>query len=272
MTDNDRSQALFGNPYVGWSPRPLKNGQPAPCYGQCNLNIGARKVGAALRRYPQIFMSPKSKDQILQKWDPVSKSLLNIYVHPPPPPPAAVSNVTITPIPPLYELAIINFDSTKPSDGQIDLYTNSSNMIEGAQFQTSIPYTSETSIPITQGTGGQFGVYYFAVVTPTGGLPVYSPIVYVPNVIQSVTLVQSGSDFIVNWTITTPRNVTLYLYRESSIGTGFSLYVYSAISASNTSQTYTGVAAPGYSYYVTIEDNTSPSIGIQSRDSDVLTL
>jgi hypothetical protein len=35
-------------------------------------------------------MGPKSKDQILQKWDPVSRTLVNIYIHPPPEPAAVV--------------------------------------------------------------------------------------------------------------------------------------------------------------------------------------
>jgi len=78
--DNDRRQGLFGNPYIGWSPRPAKNGQPPPCYGQCNLNIGVRKVGAAMRRLPQIYMGPKAKEQILQKWDPLSRSIVNIHI------------------------------------------------------------------------------------------------------------------------------------------------------------------------------------------------
>jgi hypothetical protein len=77
---------LPGNPYVFWSPRPAKNGQPPPCYGQCNINIGTRKVGAAMKRLPQIFMGPKSKEQILQKWDPVSRTIVNVR---PPRPDAA---------------------------------------------------------------------------------------------------------------------------------------------------------------------------------------
>lgn len=68
-----------GLPYVEWSPRPIKNGQPPTCIGQCNLNIGARKVGNALKRLPQIYLGPKVKEQILQKWDPVSKTLVNIH-------------------------------------------------------------------------------------------------------------------------------------------------------------------------------------------------
>lgn len=69
---------LFGRPYVLWNSRPAKNGQPPPCYGQCNINIGTRKVGAAMKRLPNIFMGPKSKDQILQKWDPVSRTIVNV--------------------------------------------------------------------------------------------------------------------------------------------------------------------------------------------------
>lgn len=67
-----------GLPYVGWVTRPDKNGQPPPCFGQCTLNIGARKVGAAMKRLPQLQYGDKAKEQILQKWDPVSKRLVTI--------------------------------------------------------------------------------------------------------------------------------------------------------------------------------------------------
>ena len=67
-----------GNPYVLWNSRPAKNGQPPPCYGQCNINIGTRKVGAAMKRLPQIHMGPKAKEQILQRWDPVSRTIVNV--------------------------------------------------------------------------------------------------------------------------------------------------------------------------------------------------
>ena len=88
---------LFGNPYVGWSPRPTKNGQPPFCgSGSCSTGIGYRKVGGFARRIPQIWSNPKVKEQIVQKWDPVSKRLVNVkcpcadgsvgYVPPTPPP------------------------------------------------------------------------------------------------------------------------------------------------------------------------------------------
>ena len=82
-----------GLPYNNWNPRPVKNGQPPQCMGQCNLNVGARKVGAAMKRLPQLYYGDNVKEQILQKWDPVSKRVVNIhtntikvYVEPPPPP------------------------------------------------------------------------------------------------------------------------------------------------------------------------------------------
>jgi len=67
-----------GLPYVGWGARPDKNGQPPPCNGQCTLNIGGRKVGAAMKRLPHLEYGPKAKDQILHQWDPVSKRLVTI--------------------------------------------------------------------------------------------------------------------------------------------------------------------------------------------------
>lgn len=92
---------LLGNPYVGWSPRPAKNGQPSICYGQCSLNLGGRKVGAAMKRLPQLEYGMKSKEQILQKWDPVSRSLVNIHFREPIP---ILSNLRLTITTPEYTL------------------------------------------------------------------------------------------------------------------------------------------------------------------------
>ena len=79
MSHNPSPPHLLGRRYVGWSPRPTKNGQPPPCYGQCNVNVGTRKVGIALKVLPRLQYGPKAKDQILQKWDPVSKTMLTIH-------------------------------------------------------------------------------------------------------------------------------------------------------------------------------------------------
>jgi hypothetical protein len=71
-----------GLPYVGWGARPEKNGQPASCFGQCNLNIGARKVGAAMKVYPNLRYGYKVKEQFFQKWDPVSKRIIDVHFPP----------------------------------------------------------------------------------------------------------------------------------------------------------------------------------------------
>jgi hypothetical protein len=77
--DRDQSQALFGNPYVGWSPRPPKNGQLPACGGPgCAFGVG-RKVGAAMKRLPQLYYNRKAKEEILEKWDPVSRRLVTIH-------------------------------------------------------------------------------------------------------------------------------------------------------------------------------------------------
>jgi hypothetical protein len=66
-----------GLPYNDNNPRPVKNGQPPPCnLPQCNATFAGRKVGAAMKRLPQLYYGDKVKDQILQKWDPVSKRLV----------------------------------------------------------------------------------------------------------------------------------------------------------------------------------------------------
>ena len=69
-----------GLPYNNNNPRPVKNGQPPPCnLPQCNATFAGRKVGAAMKRLPQLYYGDKVKEQILQKWDPVSKSMVNIH-------------------------------------------------------------------------------------------------------------------------------------------------------------------------------------------------
>ena len=184
------SKGLFGNPYVGWSPRPLKNGQPPPCYSQCNLNIGARKVGAALRRYPQIFMGPKSKDQILQKWDPVSKRLVNIYqreiIIPPVAPVAPVApertHITIDDINLSYQLDAgdgvfftYRLLSDKNDIVNVTLYRSDGTPIGSADPRNIIAGSTDfiDGIDINH-TIGLVGTLLYIVVTPTDGDPVVS--------------------------------------------------------------------------------------------------
>jgi hypothetical protein len=42
------------------------------------LNIGARKVGAAMKRLPQLYYGDKAKEQTFQRWDPISSRVVNI--------------------------------------------------------------------------------------------------------------------------------------------------------------------------------------------------
>lgn len=69
-----------GLPYNNWNPRPVKNGQPPPCnLPACIGTVAGRKVGAAMKRLPQLYYGPKAKEQILQKWDPTTQSMVNIH-------------------------------------------------------------------------------------------------------------------------------------------------------------------------------------------------
>jgi hypothetical protein len=179
------SKGLFGNPYIGWSPRPDKNGQPQACYGQCNLNIGARKVGAALRRYPQIFMNAKSKDQILQKWDPVSKRLVNIHQHEVVVPPVAPvaperTHVTIDAINlnyPSDEGDAVFFTYRLVSDKNdivnVALYRSNGTLIARAEPLNVVAGTTVDGIDINY-TDGDVGTSVYIVVSPTNGDPVVS--------------------------------------------------------------------------------------------------
>ena len=192
------SKGLFGNPYVGWSPRPLKNGQPPPCYSQCNLNIGARKVGAALRRYPQIFMGPKSKDQILQKWDPLSKRLVNIYqreiIIPPVVPER--THITIDDINLSYQIDsgdgvffTYRLLSDKNDIVNVTLYRSDGTPIGSADPRNIIAGSTDfiDGIDINY-TDGLIGTFLYIVVTPTDGDPVVSGQLVVEDRLTIVSL------------------------------------------------------------------------------------
>lgn len=70
-----------GLPYVLPGSRPKKNGQPPSCFGQCTLNVGSRKVGGGAHKIPLYWAGKKTKDEILDKWDPVSRTVVRYYIH-----------------------------------------------------------------------------------------------------------------------------------------------------------------------------------------------
>jgi len=70
-----------GLPYVLTGSRPAKNGQPAKCLSQCAPNVGIRKVGGGAHKIPLVWAGHKTKDEILDKWDPVSRTLVRYYIH-----------------------------------------------------------------------------------------------------------------------------------------------------------------------------------------------
>jgi len=97
---------MFGVPYVGWSPRPAKNGQP----NTCTTCIPARKFGGLARKIPLIWAGPKTKEQILEKWDPISKRLVKVKCE-----------CVVVPVK-TYEY-IYNYTDTEPvGPGQIYFY------------------------------------------------------------------------------------------------------------------------------------------------------
>ena len=70
-----------GLPYVLPGSRPKKNGQPPSCSGQCTPNVGSRKVGGGAHKIPLVWSHPKLKEEILDKWDPVSRTVVRYYIH-----------------------------------------------------------------------------------------------------------------------------------------------------------------------------------------------
>lgn len=70
-----------GLPYVLPGSRPSKNGQPAKCITQCAPNVGVRKVGGGAHKIPLYWAGKKTKEEILDKWDPVSRTVVRYYIH-----------------------------------------------------------------------------------------------------------------------------------------------------------------------------------------------
>ena len=280
-------KGLFGNPYVGWSPRPLKNGQPPPCYSQCNLNIGARKVGAALRRYPQIFMSPKSKDQILQKWDPLSKRLVNIHQREIIIPPVAPerTHITIEDINISYPSALrdgvfftYRLLSDKNDIVNVALYRSNGTFIGSADPQNIVAGSTEFIDGVdTNYTDALIGISLYIVVTPTNGDPVVSGQLVVertPTVITlyEVSLVYSASgdsSFIYTYEINAGNPITITIYNNGTepdnvngTNTGITTTLYTDAYTIRTESIFFGVGAitVGNYYYLRIQPENGPAV------------
>ena len=165
MADNER-QYILGRPYVLWNSRPAKNGQPPTCYGQCNINIGTRKVGAAMRRLPELQYGMKAKEEILQKWDPISRSLVNIHYRAPPP---TFNSATLTVTPPLYNFGLNYYESqffvsfkTSLENVQVSLKIYKVGSPDVAIYDQAINSNSQGGITVA--AQGILGESYYAVV------------------------------------------------------------------------------------------------------------
>jgi hypothetical protein len=139
---------MYGVPYVGWSPRPAKNGQPTTCTS-C---IPARKVGGLARRIPQIWAGPKTKEQILEKWDPVSKRLVKVKCE----------CVTVSEEPPIptptiegYQFIVTSFSDLGNVGGSITFDYNSGNLPTRLIFT----YNDNTGLVIPEPPRGNIYVY-----------------------------------------------------------------------------------------------------------------
>ena len=148
-----------GLPYNNNNPRPVKNGQPPPCTGQCNLGIGTRKVGAAMKRLPQLYYGDKAKDQILQKWDPVSKRLVNIHDNGPII--TMLNNWNLN-----YNVFTALWSQSKGSSVELQIFTNTTNSIVGATPVLSAIFlagTDSTNTYVTNYTSVFRNFYFFTI-------------------------------------------------------------------------------------------------------------
>jgi hypothetical protein len=141
--------------------------------GQCNLNIGARKVGAAMKRLPQLYYGDKVKEQILQKWDPVSKRMVNIHDNAPIITMLNEWNLN-------YNIFTALWSQSKGSSVELQIFTNSTNSIEGATPVLSAVFlagTENTNTYVTNYTS-VFRNFYFFTIRPINCIvsPTRSPV------------------------------------------------------------------------------------------------
>ena len=217
---------LLGLPYVGWSPRPLKNGQPPACTGQCNLNIGARKVGNALKRLPNIQLGDKVKEEILQKWDPATRSMVTIHTYKPAilTSSSFVINSTVITV----SWSLYKANATTNDDVNVQLFQLS--MLGGGATTLFAKVNSTTG-------GCTFNVVpgfsYYAVITPTAGMSTITPTLYLNPFISATMRKTYPTTLVANWTVLTPVGVSLQLQKDTN-GDGIFVNNSSAIIGENT--------------------------------------
>jgi hypothetical protein len=132
-----------------------------------------RKVGAAMKRLPQIYLGPKVKQQILQKWDPVTKTLVTIHDNPPII--AMLNEWNLN-----YNLLTALWSQSKGSSVELQIFTNSTNSIEGATPVLSAVFlagTENTNTYVTNYTS-VFRNFYFFTIRPINCIvsPTRSPL------------------------------------------------------------------------------------------------
>ena len=127
-------------------------------------------------------MGPKAKEQILQKWDPVSKRLVNIHQHGYTPPPPARTHITIADITLSYPsdpgdgvFFVYRLLSDKDDIVNVALYRSNGTFIGSASPRSIIAGATDfiDGININY-TSGDIGSSLYIVVTPTSGDPVVS--------------------------------------------------------------------------------------------------
>jgi len=146
-------------------------------------------------------MGPKSKDQILQKWDPVSKRLVNIYIHPPIPPPGTI--LTILGVSYARPAGVPTFSYSISSDTadsvNVKIYNNGfiTQPVDGTQVATidydMVPGTNISASTTSLTWNDIYNRYLYIVATPSNGAPVYSELVRVPNPVQTTLAVVTAA-------------------------------------------------------------------------------
>jgi hypothetical protein len=112
-----------------------------------------------MKRLPQLYYGDKAKDQILQKWDPVSKRLVNIHDN--------IPNITMLNEWNLnYNVFTALWSQSKGSSVELQIFTNSTNSIEGATPVLSAVFlagTENTNTYVTNYTSVFRNFYFFTI-------------------------------------------------------------------------------------------------------------
>jgi hypothetical protein len=183
----------------------------------------------------------KAKEEILQKWDPVSRSMMNIHYRGPPP---VISNVSLSISYPIYEASIGLYISDFSVSFDTVLYGNEP--IQYSVFrvtQPDVPLFQTTTHSVSRDTSTTSniaisGESYYAVLTYNDQLFKSSPVrIPLINILNFITILRADLD------VNSTDYIITYQSTLNSVGT-YTLF-------RNTTNSYIGAVSSGISTTIT---------------------